>query len=347
MNSRGNISKGVLTLFLLTLVVGSALAIYLNMGGSGSEMVEILIPRGSSAGSVATLLKKDSVIKNPLIFKLLVRFTGGSHKIRAGEFRFKRSMSYWSALRVLYNDEPVVHQVTIPEGWNIHQIADILASRKLVDAKKFKAIAFHPTSPTRYQFSAPSLEGYLYPDTYAFSRIDGEEKIIDRMVNQFNAKFDATLRTKARELGWTLEKVVTLASIIEKETSNHDERAVIASVFLNRLKKKMRLQSDPTTIYGIQQFIGNLTKLNLQTYTPYNTYKISGLPPGAIASPGVESLKAVLFPATTDYLFFVANKQGRHVFSKTYAEHCGHVNFYQLGKRAPNRENASKKKKGK
>ena len=186
-----------------------------------------------------------------------------------------------------------------------------------------------PKTAERFNLSTPSLEGFLYPDTYSFSRIDAEEKIVERMVGRFFEKFTNEYREELKANGWTLEKLVTLASIVEKETGVGDERGLVSSVFHNRLKKRMRLQSDPTTIYGIRDFNGNITKADLQRYTPYNTYVIPGLPPGPIANPGLASLMAALRPTQSDFLYFVSNNQGSHFFSKTYGQHAGHVNKFQ------------------
>jgi len=177
-----------------------------------------------------------------------------------------------------------------------------------------------------------SLEGYLFPDTYFFPRNTEIERIIQTLLDRFNAVYSPEWTDRSRRVGLTRHEVVTLASIIEKETGVAEERARISSVFHNRLKKGMRLQSDPTVIYGIKNFNGNITREHLNTPTPYNTYQIGGLPPGPIASPGRAALWAVLFPEETDFLYFVARGDGTHQFSKSLAEHNQAVRRYQLGK---------------
>ncbi len=294
-----------------------------------NETVDVLIPRKSTIAQVAEILEKQNIIKNRKLFKYVLRFTGGNKKVRAGEFRFQVGMSPFQALRVLYQDEAILHPVTIPEGWTVRQIAEAVAKEHLADPNKFISIALSPVTAEKYGFKAPSLEGFLFPDTYHFSIIDGEEKIIETMVQRFQTKI-APLKAAIAAKGWTLEQIVTLASIVEKETGNPSERPIISSVFHNRLKKRMRLQSDPTTIYGISNFNGNITKKDLQTPTPYNTYTISGLPPGAIASPGEDAIKAAITPAVTEYFYFVSNNNGSHIFSKTYGEHSRHVNSTQI-----------------
>lgn len=312
--------------------------------GRGKEEKAVLIPRGIAVGKVATLLQNEGVISNPFWFKVYVISTGGNRRLRAGEYAFRTNMSAFSAVLTLYFSEPIEHPITVPEGWNARQIAVILAAKRLVDPAKFIQIVLSRKSAEKYRLKSPTLEGFLFPDTYAFSRIDGEERIVDRMVQRFFAKVDQNLIANAQRKGMSLEQLVTLASIIEKETGVPTERNLISSVFHNRLTKRMRLQSDPTTIYGIPNFNGNLTKRDLLTKTAYNTYAIYGLPPGAIASPGLASLHATVNPANSTYLYFVANNQGGHIFASTYEEHARNVDYYQ--KRRASRQSSSARQVG-
>lgn len=308
----------------------AAVIYYLYQGAPNGEFKEILIQRGSSIAQVTQILTDNHIITHPTLFKGLLRFTKGEKRVRAGEFRFHSGMSAIDALKVLYYNEPIVHQVTIPEGSSVRQIAEMLAAVKLVDAEIFINKALSESYAAKYHLASPHLEGYLFPDTYTFSRVDREDKIIDQMVQNFFKKTGTGLRESAQKIGMTLESVVTLASIVEKETAAPDERPVVASVFLNRLKKHMRLQSDPTTIYAIPDFKGNITKSDLLRFHPYNTYKIPGLPPGPIASPGLAAIDAVLKPAETDYLYFVASPEGNHIFSQTYGQHSRQVTTNQV-----------------
>lgn len=338
-------NKFLKTLIALGLVGCLLLSFFFYLifrGEADGEVKDLLIPRGATLAQVSEVLHQNEVVGDPKLFKILLRLTRGNSKVRAGEFRFKTHMSALNALSVLYNDEEIVHQVTIPEGWTVRQIAEVIAAAKLVNREKFLELALSKSSATRYGLKTPTLEGFLYPDTYAFSLIDGEERIIDRMVQQFLTHYKNELRADAEAQGMSLETLVTLASVIEKETGSSNEREIISSVFHNRLKKGMRLQSDPTTIYGIANFNGNLTKADLLRYSPYNTYVINGLPPGPIANPGIATLKATLHPAKTEYLFFVSNNQGAHVFSKTYQEHARYVSGYQAPR--SNKEPQPKKK---
>jgi len=179
---------------------------------------------------------------------------------------------------------------------------------------------------------ADSLEGYLFPDTYHFPKGLPLDEIMGTMVNRFQEIFSTEWQERSRQMGMSIHQVVTLASIIEKETGAAFERPLIASVFHNRLAKRMRLSSDPTVIYGIKDFDGNLTRKHLKTANPYNTYLNKGLPPGPIANPGVAALEAALYPAETDYLYFVSKKDGTHQFSTSFKEHNRAVRKYQLRK---------------
>ncbi len=333
MGNSGKLSFGrILTVgAILCFGIALILGFFLFQGSSDGEPVEIVIPSGMPLNKIVTLLNDEGVVQQKTFFKYLVRATQGKNYVRAGEFAFRKEMRPLDALRTLYFSDPIVHQVTIPEGWTIRQIAQILAAKKLVKPERFIQVAFSPETVKKYRLSTPSMEGFLFPDTYTFSKVDSEEKIVESMFNRFMQKY-LRYGKEAEIKGYTMERLVNLASIVEKETGAPAERPVIASVFLNRLKKGMRLQSDPTTIYGIENFDGNLTKKHLLTETPYNTYKIPALPLGPISNPGEEALVAVLRPAQTQYLYFVSNNNGTHTFTKTYGEHAQFVDVLQKKK---------------
>lgn len=322
-----------LNILIVIGLAGLGLLFLLLKGSPGPETKDVLIPRGLSLKAVSELLAKEGVVQHPIIFQNLLRFTRGNKKVRAGEFRFKVGANLLNTLKVLYSSEPITHSITVPEGWNVRQIASLLADKNLGNSERFIKLALSSDSAKKYRLGTPHLEGFLYPDTYFFSRVDGEERILEAMVNRFFQEYNSRFKSRIASSGMPLEKVVTLASIVEKETGKAGERPLIASVFFNRLKKGMRLQSDPTTIYGINNFNGNITKADLLTWTPYNTYKISGLPPGPIASPGGDAIEAVLSPQTSDYLYFVSDNNGSHFFSKTYQEHLRLVKNYQINRR--------------
>jgi UPF0755 protein len=211
----------------------------------------------------------------------------------------------------------------------MRQIADLLDERRLASYDQFMASATDSTFVHAFNIPASTLEGYLFPDTYLFAMDLPVQTILRSFVARFNQHFGPEQEEKAHNLGFTRHQVVILASVVEKETAVPEERPLIAGVFLNRLKKGIRLQSDPTVIYGLKNFDGNLTKAHLQTDTPYNTYTRKGLPASPICNPGAASIQAVLDPANTSYLYFVAKKDGTHHFSTSLAEHNAAVLRHQ------------------
>ncbi len=331
-------------LFLGLGVICIALAYVIYHGTPNGAAVDVIIPSGASNKQVSNILAEQKVILYPQVFKTLLRYTGGKQKVRAGEFKFQTGMSLADALNTLYYKEPVLHLVTFPEGLTFRNYAQMLAQQGLVQEEKFLQMVQDPKVVARYGFQSPTLEGFLFPDTYNFSKVDGEEKIIQQMVQRFKQKFQEPYTSEMIQKGWTLERLVTLASIVEKETGAAEERPIISSVFHNRLKKKMRLQSDPTTIYGIPNFNGNITKADLLKDTPYNTYTIPELPPGAIANPGLDSLVAALRPGDSPYLYFVSNNNGHHLFSETYSQHNQSVDTFQKKKKGRTPRNLTEKK---
>ena len=224
------------------------------------------------------------------------------------------------------------YKLTIPEGLTITEIAGRIEKAGYCSRQAFIELCNDPQVVASFHIKGKSLEGFLYPDTYFFPGQTDCRTVAEAMVDRFKTVFTEEWRNRAKALGMNVYEVVTLASIIEKETGDASERPVIASVFHNRLKKKMRLESDPTVIYGIKNFDGNIRRIHLRTVTPYNTYQIKGLPAGPIANPGALAIKAALYPAETDYLFFVSKKDTTHYFSKTIKEHNRAVRKYQLNR---------------
>ncbi|RJR16889.1 MAG: endolytic transglycosylase MltG [Desulfobacteraceae bacterium] len=286
------------------------------------------VREGAPFGRIADDLQKEGLIPSSTGLRLWAIYKGYSGKVKAGEYRLSPSMSPWDILEVLRKGEVALHDVTIPEGFNLRQIADVLARQGIVAREEFLRIAQDPMVAFEYGISAGGLEGFLFPDTYRFARAIPARTVIHAMVSRF-MEMIAPYRGKQHPMGLSMEELVTLASIVEKETAKAEEKPTVASVFLNRLKKKMPLASDPTVIYAIDDFDGNLTRRDLANPSPYNTYRQKGLPPGPIASPGIESIKAVIYPPETEYLFFVSRNDGTHVFSKTYEEHARAVSVYQ------------------
>ncbi|MFZ0447930.1 MAG: endolytic transglycosylase MltG [Desulfatiglandaceae bacterium] len=315
--------------FLLVISIAFGFGYYLiTPPGKGGHPKVFQVREGVTLKAVARDLEAKGFIRSRVLFELWGRFKGYGSDIKTGEYLLSTSMPPSKIFNILMRGKSILYSVTIPEGYDRRHIAAVLAEENLVDERKFLALTGDPQLAEEYGFSGPGLEGFLFPDTYEFSRGLAARAVIDVMVKRFRQAV-APLSARIRRCGMSLEEVVTLASIVEKETGRSEERPLIASVFLNRLKKKMRLESDPTVIYGLKSFTGNLRRKDLEHPSPYNTYLNRGLPPGPIASPGLESIKAVLFPARTDYLYFVSKNDGTHHFSKTLEEHNRAVRIYQ------------------
>lgn len=290
----------------------------------------VIIPEGATLRQVADDLQDKAIIRSRQAFLLLAKLQKKDRSIKAGEYALSASWAPVDILEILTEGRVINHPVTIPEGYSRKQIADLLAVKGLVQKNEFLALTVDPQTTKRLGVSAPTLEGYLYPDTYRLARGLTTATLVKILVQRFREVIDP-LRKRIGELDMPLHDIVTLASIVEKETGMAAERPLIASVFLNRLQRGMRLQSDPTVIYGLQNFDGNLTREHLKSKTPFNTYVIRGLPPGPIANPGLEALQAVLFPAKTNYLYFVSRNDGSHEFSETLREHNRAVRKFQKG----------------
>jgi len=290
----------------------------------------VVIPDGWAFQQVAALLEREQLIRHRLAFVLLAKTLEAERRIQPGEYELHAAMAPKEIMSKLLAGRVVLHSVTIPEGYTINQIADVLAEQRITDRAEFIRLGADRSFMMTLGISADSLEGYLYPDTYRFARLTPAKDVIKAMVDQLGQVMTAEWQTRAQELHLTVHQVLTLASVIEKETGAQEERAHISSVFHNRLKKKIPLQSDPTVIYGLSNiFDGNLHKKDLSHPSPYNTYRWAGLPPGPIASPGAESIRAALYPTPSSYLYFVSKNDGTHQFSATLVEHNKAVEKYQ------------------
>lgn len=336
--AKGMFKKLVIILFSLCLVVICAVGmLYIHLMSwadrpqttKGQEKLFTVAP-GQGLKQTARALQQEGLVSDALRFTILARLDKQEKLIKAGEYFFSTAMAPREILNQMAEGRVHLYRLTIPEGYNLAQIAAAVAAAGLDDEERFLAAARDPETAKNLGIAADTLEGYLFPDTYYFPRGLDSTTILATMVKQFHAAFKPAWEERAKELGMTVHEVVTLASIIEKETGVPEERPLIASVFHNRLKKGMRLETDPTVIYGIPDFDGNLKRSHLETYTPYNTYKIKGLPPGPIASPGIQALEAALYPAQSDYLYFVSKKDGTHQFSATIDAHNAAVRKYQL-----------------
>lgn len=302
---------------------------FLNPVFSYKVKKEVLIVSGASFQSVADLLKERELISNALYFRLLGKWTKSDQKIKPGVYHLHTAMLPSEILEIMVAGKIAQKEVTLREGLTSTEIARILYNAGLGAEADFLFSTRDPVLLHEFGIGAESLEGYLFPETYFFSMGASPDEMVRQMVSQFQSRFSASLQRQAVFMGMTQREVVTLASIIDKETGSNEERTIISAVFHNRLKLGMRLQSDPTVIFGIKNFNGNLTRKDLTTSTPYNTYMVFGLPPGPISNPGEASLIAALHPAKVDYLYFVSKNNGTHYFSETLEEHNAAVNRYQ------------------
>lgn len=278
--------------------------------GGPEEPVEIVIPQGSSASSTARLLQDKGVIGSATIFQTAAALTGLDRKLRPGRYPMRRGMPISEALRFLKAGGSEDVRVTIPEGFMARQIAERLAAAGVCPAADF--LSYVRTN---------RLEGYLFPATYKFGPDTSAEKAARRLHDEFRRQIESEFEQTSPKPNLTLLQTVTLASIVEREAVLAAEKPRIASVYLNRMKLRMRLEADPTVQYALGNWKKRLTISDLRDSSPYNTYTHFGLPPGPICSPGLASVRAVLKPAQTDYLYFVADAKGGHVFSRTIEEH--------------------------
>ncbi len=296
--------------------------------GTGSQTIVYIKPK-TGVQEIAQALREAGVIRSRWAFLALAYLQGSLTRLHAGEYEFTRGMSILEILRKLETGRVITHQVTIPEGFAAQDVAKLLAGEQLVDTDRFKALVEDPRFAESLGLTGETLEGYLFPDTYRLTRGMGEEEIIRVMVARFRQALPKDIDTQAQRLGLDLHAVVTLASLIEKEAKLDTERPLVAAVFLNRLRRNMPLQSDPTAVYGDPGPRRRISTSDLRRKTPYNTYLKAGLPPGPIANPGLASLMAVLNPARVNFLYFVAKNDGSHAFSRTLEQHSQAVRKYQ------------------
>ena len=292
--------------------------------------VTVYIPRGAGFKEIVNILDQAGMVKNRMFFSFLALFKGVASSIKPGEYELATSMSPWEITDKLARGKIKIRPVTIPEDFTLKQIADRLVAESLVSEENFINVTTDPVFLASLNIDASSAEGYLYPETHAFYRGMTPHEIVRIMVNQFWKKVTPEMIERAKALGMTTTDFVTLASLIGKETGHKEEKAQVSAVFHNRLKKGMRLQSDPTAIYSLTEYRNIVRRKHLDNDTPYNTYKIRGLPPGPIANPGIDSLQAALYPASVNDLYFVSKNDGTHIFSSNLAAHAQAVLKYQI-----------------
>ena len=315
----------VIVFLLVSVIGGSVFTTYSQFTAEGPllEQKEVYIPKGKGLKQIARLLKREGVIYSPAVFILGVRASGNEDKIKAGEYAFPKGASSKMVMLILASGQTYIRKFKVPEGLSSYQIVALMN-----DAKGLVG-----------DVSDMPKDGTLLPDTYHYSYGDTKEQMIVRMKNAMNRTLTELWEKRAENLPIkTPKEAVILASVVEKETSLKKERALIASAFVNRLNKGMKLQSDPTVIYaltdGRYDLKRSLTYKDLKVASPYNTYYIKALPKGPISNPGKATIEAVLHPADTNYLYFVADGTGGHAFAPTYEEHQKNVQNWRAVRKA-------------
>jgi UPF0755 protein len=307
--------------------------VFTPYAGYDAKAVTINIKPGASVSAIARQLYRSHIISNYYYFRIYYRLFFNNMSFKTGEYQFDRPMTMKEVIEKLYEGLVVLHKITIEEGLIIPEIAQRLANQGHlgIDPREFIRLAGSPQLIRSLDPEAPDLEGYLFPDTYLVRKDITNQEMVQLMVHRFKDTFSNSMKWRAQELNLSIREVVTLASLIEKETSSREERFLISSVFHNRLRRGMGMDCDPTVIYALKRdnlYNGKLGWKDLKYDSPYNTRLHRGLPPGPICSPGFDSLEAALYPENTKYLYFVAKDSRSHYFSETLAEHNRAVRKY-------------------
>lgn len=298
----------------------------------GSEKF-IVVARGTPSHEVARVLQQEGIVRHWALFLSYLKLARPGSRLQAGEYRFDAPLSTAQAAEKLIHGWIYYHELTVPEGYSFLDIADLLEQKGFSSAKEFLVAAERAEAIAGLNVKARTLEGFLFPDTYRLARGTTAQEIADIMVKRF-LEIHAALEADIKQSPLNLTEILTLASLIEKETGVDSERELVSAVFHNRLRRRMPLQCDPTVVYAAKlrgTYRGKIFQSDLDFNSPYNTYRRLGLPPGPIANPGRQSIEAALKPAKVDFLYFVADNNGGHVFSKTLAEHQRAVAAYRQG----------------
>ena len=289
------------------------------------QSTRVIIPRGATLANAADSLSKADLVGWPKVFRLYARVTGGDRNIKPGTYLLKHGTPWKDIISALNGGHGLVNTLTIPEGYSIAQITPLLARTLKVPAESVTRAVGDTALLARLDIPSPTLEGYMFPDTYAFPVGTTARQAVREMVYDFERRWKPAWDTRATDLKINRNDLVTMASIVEREARLPEERPVIAAVYYNRLQKGMLLQADPTVQYALGHHVGRVLYKDLTTESPYNTYTHKGLPPGPIASPGVASLAAAANPASVPYLYFVAGHDGHHEFRTTLEEHTSAI----------------------
>ena len=316
---------------LVLIAVTAAALVATLLAPRADEAAEVLfeVKKGESLRAIASRLEQQGLVRDARATTLWARLRGQAGELHIGQYWLSPAMSPGEIIDRFASGRVATWEVVIPEGLTAAEIGERLAARGIVDAREFAVAVADPALARELGIPAQSLEGYLFPETYRLPRGRTGPEVVRVLVEQFRAAWKQ-VEARAAERKLEMHPVVILASIVEKETGVPNERPMIASVFSNRLRKGMRLESDPTVIYGVTGFDGNLRRVDLDdTANRYNTYQHYGLPPGPIANPGLDALRAVIDPAPSNLLYFVSKNDGTHEFSETYAKHVEAVDRYQ------------------
>ena len=331
--------KRIALVFVLLLLAAAAAGAWFYLGvdrpfkgyDGAEQFVEI--PQGSGTAAIGQRLAGAGVVRDGISFKLALWLSGNARRLQAGEYRFDHAMTARQVADKIARGDVYVRPITFPEGLTAKQMAAVYESKDFGEAREFLDATKNAALVSAIDPAAKDLEGYLFPDTYKLPRISTADQLVGRMVADFMKALTPDIIEQAEARGMTIRQLVTMASIVEKETGNPSERPLVAAVYANRLKIGMGLQCDPTVIYALERagrYHGNLTREDLQFDSPYNTYRYAGLPPGPIASPGRASLAAAANPADVPYLYFVSKNDGSHAFATTLDEHNRNVQEYQV-----------------
>jgi UPF0755 protein len=331
--------KGLLAIGVLVIAIAAAAAWFLSARvrepyrGFTSPEQFVDIPQGSGAGAIGARLAEAGVVRDAGTFRVALWLSGRARDLKAGEYRFDRPLSPMDVIDRIARGDVYKRLITFREGLIIPELAQIFEERGFGPAAEFERAAGNAALIADLDPEARDLEGYLFPETYALPRGTSADELVAQMVALFKRLYAEPLRVEARAAGLTTRQVVTLASLVEKETARPEERPLVGAVYRNRLKLGMGMQADPTVIYALQkagQYDGNLSRDDLQFDSPYNTYRYAGLPPGPIANPGLASIEAAVHPAAVAHLYFVSRNDGSHVFADTLTEHNRNVQEWQV-----------------
>ena len=332
---------GSLSIYIFALFGGALItyllihsALFSPINSDSKEEIPFVVEKGANLKTIAHQLEEKQLVKHWWSIDLLSRLKESEirDKIIVGEYKLSPSMTPQQLLDKILSGEVNYYQLTLPEGFSVRDLPKLVADTTLVPANAIQAALDDKGFMSELNIQGGSFEGYLFPETYKFTKPIDAKAVITRMVEEGRKRLSNEMLERTIQLGYDVHQIITLASIVEKETGTADDRKRIASVFHNRLRIGMPLQSDPTVIYGISNFSGNLTKEHLRTPSPYNTYLTTGLPPTPICNPGIKAIEAAIFPEDTDYLYFVAKGDGTSQFSSTLKQHNEAVKKYQLGR---------------